>query len=670
MINLSVFSKRCRPQKYHFILMMIFLAILDSCQTAPKRPVYQPEKATVNTQQEYLSAKKSYDLKDPKRALPRLKKFVQQNPNSELTPNAYFLMGQIYAENQDFQNALICYRSASVNDNQIGAEAEVRAAKIALMLGKLDDAKMFIDAFSARAHLSKEQELAMHPLRLELLLKQNKNLEAVSALQVMISSESNPNNKLALQQQATEIIENRLSLDEARQISDHSSYGPLQVPAKFRVGSYFYEQANFGRAKYYLQDVIATAPNSGYSDRAKNMLGLIETRDKVDSKTIGLVVPLSGKRAVVGYKTLKGVQLGLGIYGKSPSNFKLAVIDSEMNPDYARRAIEKLVVEDNVIAIIGGVESKTAGAEAAKAQELGVPFIALSQKSGITEIGDSIFRNSLTGAMLVQKLVDVAMNDMHMSRFAIMFPNDAYGVEYANLFWDQVRANGGTITAAQAYNPKDNDFTPYIQRLVGTYYTEDRKEEYRLRLKAWEEKSQKKLRNAETPTYEKLLPPIIDFDAIFIPDTAQALSSIASYLPYYDVDNIYLLGTNIWNNPVLLTKPELRKTLEHSIFVDSFLTSDKAFQGSDFFAAYKQVFGEDPGIFEVQAYDSALILRQLLQSGADSRIAITSKLQGLKNFPAALGPLSVSVNREIYRPVIDLKIQNGQIVHLNNKQKK
>ncbi len=649
-------------------LSLIVLTIfLNSCQTAPQKAVYHPEKVTAHTQQEYSAAKKTYDAKDHKRALVRLKKFVQLNPNSELTPNAYFLLGQIYSDNQDFANALASYRSASVADTAIGADAEIRAAKIAVKLSRFDDAKMLMNAFSARAHITREQDYAMTNVRLEFLLKQNKNFEALPVIQTLINADANPKNRAALSQQALEIVENRISIDEAREVADSANYGALQIPARFRVGASLFEQGSFGRAKYYLQDIISNAPNSAYYERAKSMVSVIDSRDKVDNKTIGLVVPLSGKRAVVGYKTLRGVQLGLGIYGKQ-SNFRLAVIDSEMNPDYARKAIEKLVLEDNAIAIIGGVESKTAGAEAAKAQELGVPFIALSQKPGITEIGDSIFRNSLTGAMLVQKLVDVAMNEMHMSRFAIMFPNDAYGVEYANLFWDQVRANGGSITAAQPYNPKDSDFAPYIQRLVDTYYTEDRMDEYKLRLKVWEEKNQKRSRNTEVPTYEKLLPPIVDFDAIFIPDTAQALTAIASYLPYYDVDNIYLLGTNIWNSPLLLNKPELHKTLEHSIFVDSFLTSDKAFQSSEFFSSYKKVFGEDPGIFEVQAYDSALILRQLLQSGADSRASVISRLQGLKNFPGALGPLSISANREIFRPVIDLKIQNGQIVQLS-KQK-
>jgi ABC-type branched-subunit amino acid transport system substrate-binding protein len=124
-------------------------------------------------------------------------------------------------------------------------------------------------------------------------------------------------------------------------------------------------------------------------------------------------------------------------------------MDSEGNPDNARRGVERLVKEDNVIAIIGSLLSKTAPAVAAKANELGVPTLALSQKAGVTEVGPSVFRNALTSEMQVRQLVKSAMEDLKLRRFAILYPNDPYGVEYANIFWDEVLARGGVITAAQ-----------------------------------------------------------------------------------------------------------------------------------------------------------------------------------------------------------------------------
>ena len=72
--------------------------------------------------------------------------------------------------------------------------------------------------------------------------------------------------------------------------------------------------------------------------------------------------------------------------------------------------------------------------------------------------------------MQVQHLVNVAMNTLGMKKFAILYPNDAYGVEYANLFWDAVLACGGEIRGIQAYESKSgSNLTDPIRRLVGTF---------------------------------------------------------------------------------------------------------------------------------------------------------------------------------------------------------
>ena len=42
--------------------------------------------------------------------------------------------------------------------------------------------------------------------------------------------------------------------------------------------------------------------------------------------------------------------------------------------------------------------------------------------------------NALTSEMLVRHLVKIAINQKKLKRFAILYPNDPYGIEYANLF--------------------------------------------------------------------------------------------------------------------------------------------------------------------------------------------------------------------------------------------
>lgn len=455
---------------------------------------------------------------------------------------------------------------------------------------------------------------------------------------------------------AIDIVENKLNDEQLEEVAKNSDFGFLRGHAMFRLGEFAIEEKNTSSAKKYFSSVSEFLPGSDLAARSQEIVSQIDSSKNVSAQTVGVVLPLSGKNAPVGQRALRGLEMGLGLHLPG-SQFKLAVMDSEGNPDSARRGVERLVKEDNVIAIVGSLLSKTAPAVAAKSGELGVPTLALSQKSGLTEISPTIFRNSLTTGMQVRGLVRTAMNDLKMKKFAVLYPNDAYGVEFANIFWDEVLARGGQITAVQTYSNKETDFRLVIQRLVGTYFGEARQDEFNFRLK--EAKSSDKKRSVRQSNLENILPPLTDFDGIFIPDSVKAMGQVAAMLSYNDVRNIKLLGTNLWN-----TKDVARRAGNFSnnlLFVDSLSPANAT---SKFANEYRELYNEDPSLIEIQAYDAGLILRQLIASGVASREELTQKLTELKHLPGALGPLSMNADREIERPISALTVEKGEIVPL------
>lgn len=456
---------------------------------------------------------------------------------------------------------------------------------------------------------------------------------------------------------AIDIVENKLTPEQLEDVADDSNYGYIRGHAMYRLGEMAIANRDAKAARKYFAGVSEYLPGSDLALRSQDLLNDLESIRSVSSKTIGVVLPLSGKNAPVGQRALRGVEMGLGLHLPG-SGFKLAVIDSEGNPDTARRGVERLVKEDNAIAIIGSLLSRTAPAVASKANELGVPTLALSQRSGLTEVGPTVFRNSLTTTMQVRHLVRTAMEDLGMKKFAVLYPNDPYGVEFTNIFWDEVLARGGQITAAQTYSNKETDFRLPIQRLVGTYYGEARDDEFKIRLKELQQADKK--RSSRQSNLENVLPPVADFDAIFIPDSAKSLGQISAMLAYSDIRGVKLLGTNLWNTPGIAKR--LGSSAGNIIFVDSYL--DAAQERSRFVSEYRTLFNEEPSLIEIQAYDSALILRQLVASGSDSREALVEKLSRLSKFPGAIGSLSMNSEREIERPVVTLTINNGEIAPL------
>jgi branched-chain amino acid transport system substrate-binding protein len=643
------------------ILSLAFFLILTSCAVVQKKT---PPPSSNQTQSEFSRAEQELQNGQTKLAMSRLKKITSQVTANDMNDDAYLMLGHIYYKQNEFNEAYTAYLSVTNSEFASPRENEALfgAARALYKLGRYDEALSLSNRVRISA-LSAEHKSDFGVLKYNILYQLGDRLEALKTLIALTESTTELDKKERYRIKALEYVESILKENELQAVASQSSYGFVRGHALYKVGLMYFEQRDYSRAESYFSDVINLMPDTDFAQSARNYIDQIAARRRVSPFTIGAVLPLSGRHANIAQKTLRGLQMGLGIQGQRPSDFKLAVIDSESNPDVARRAVERLVIEDGAIAIVGDLLSKTAEPVALKADELGVPVIGLSQKSGLTQIGENVFRNALTSAALVRELVKNAIEVQGMKRFAILYPNDPYGVEYANLFWDQVLLMGGQITAAQTYAPTEKDFSSAISRLVGTYYLEDRADEYTNLVKDWY--SQQKTITARVVPPSDLLPPIIDFDGIFIPDGVKSLGQIASMLVYNDIKGVRLLGTNLWNSSNLIERGT--HLIDHALFVDAKSSIDRAFETSQFYRDYKSLYSEEPSSFEAQAYDTGLALRNAIESGARSRISLRDALLSLRAFQGTVGSVSVNEEREFTRPLVVLTVKAGRIEESQEK---
>ncbi len=662
-----------RPIALWLSSTLLALFLLPGCQTLVEKK-QEAALPTAAMEKEYQSARALLDKGAVTQGLERLQKFASSHPQSTLADDALFSVAQYHERAGEAQEALRVYTQLTQLPVASNFEADAHLG-MGRQLLKLNRAEEALRSAEKSVALSSGAERAL--TRLEAMELKSQALSALGrhldALETLVSvaddadAESvrlgTPAQRLRDRARvlAQEILDAKLSDDDVKSIADSSRYGFLRPAAKFRIGLVLADQRKLSAAKAVFEDVISLAPKSEIAERAEILVTQIEARSRVDSRTIGAVLPLSGRNSAVGYRALRGLQLGLGagLPGKSGSQFRLAIIDSEGNPDLARRAVERLVVEDNAVAIVGGLLSRTATAEATKAQELGVPMLLMSQRSGITDIGEFVFRNALTSRQQTQTLVSYAMDQMGAKRFAVLFPNDSYGVEFANSFWDEVLKRGGQVTAAQSYDPDETDFRSVIQRLVATYYMEDRADEYRARYRAFLDRNPKRSVRQGGPTYEEVLTPAVDFEFLFIPDTPKAAGQILPMLAYYDVDKVRVLGTNVWNNPQFVQRAQ--KAAEGAVFVDGLMSEEKSFVSSEFFRSFREFYAADPGLIETQAYDTGALLRKLISDGATSRISLQEQLSTAQNMPGSLGRFSIGAGREFSRPISILTVKSGKI---------
>jgi branched-chain amino acid transport system substrate-binding protein len=643
-----------------WILIISSFFFIASCSTFSSKQKLNQAPEPVKSQLQL--AQKQYENRQFSQAVKTLNGILKFHRNTDTGDDALYLLAKTYSRLENWEKALSAYTALYDSDyfSSRDSVARVSATKIlTYKLGEYKTALSLIDQ-TLRMRITREQKSDLLELRFTCLSKTGAQLEAFETLVKLSEEHPVAAKRESFKRKARAFLDSRLSGPDLKDFADDSSQSELKVDAMYRYGVLLMGEGRYDEARSYLQSVVSMSPRSYTGNQASQLIKQLSARSVVHQRTIGVVLPLSGRYSSIGYQTLWGLQLSLGIKGgQNTQNVRLAIVDSRGKAENARRAVKRLVEENHAIAIVGGLLSKTAYSASIQAQELGVPFIALSQKEGLTDIGPFIFRNALTIESQLDSLIKTSMEELSFKRFAILYPNDSYGVKISNLFWKKVIEAGGQIKGAQAYAPGETDFKEPIQKLVGTFYVDDRKDEYNKRLREWYEKQGPKGRRRKDPPIG-VLPPVVDFDAIFIPDGPKAIGQIAPMLAYNDVNNVYLIGTNIWNTNEFLRRGQSFVT--RSIFTDGLFGKDEKFLTSPFYRAYVETFNKAPSNFSLLGYDSGLVIRSVLSQDVTTRLDFTKTIQQNKGIPGAVSTLTLNGKKEFVRPVVTLTVKEGEIV--------
>jgi len=404
--------------------------------------------------------------------------------------------------------------------------------------------------------------------------------------------------------------------------------------------------------------LIHSTKDDIWISKGKAFLGRLEEERAVKQDVLGVLLPLSGPFSIYGNEVLKGIQLGMGLAGPiGEPGLTLLIKDTEGEPDQAAAALEDLANTQKVMAVIGPLSSTAAAAAARKSQETGVPIITLSQREGIAEEGDMVFRNLLTPAQEIKGLLDVAVNRMGLKRFGILYPDNAYGRYCMETFWGRLEQMGGVVTAVESYGVDQTDFADEIKKMVGLYYPRP-------------ESLVEKPDDMQTPKDEEGIihpekpEPIIDFDAIFIPDTFQRVAMIAPQLVFHDVLGVQLLGTSAWQSPKLL---EMAKDyIQGAVFCSGFASNAGDPDVRAFVDAYRENFDGDPDILAANGYDTIRLLKELLAvESIRTRRDLAAALLKSQGFKGVSGIITFDSRGEANKKPILLKVSGNTMSLLN-----
>ncbi|HET6461919.1 MAG TPA: penicillin-binding protein activator [Syntrophales bacterium] len=364
----------------------------------------------------------------------------------------------------------------------------------------------------------------------------------------------------------------------------------------------------------------------------------------VDRYAIGCVLPLSGHDAAAGNRALDAIILASGVFDpivKTP--VKIIIEDSQSRPEIARAAVTKLALEDGVICILGPLGADESQGAAREAQRLKVPIITLTRREGITDIGDYVFRSYSTNRVEIESLVKYAIQEMALSRFAILYPDDDYGREMEKMFREKVLRMKGAVLKVVPYQTTETDFADEIKSISVL------------------KQSSSSMKEGVSPEGEGSLD--MGFDALFIPDFPERIRMIVPQLAFHDVRGIKLLGTSTWDTPDILKAGA--DLLGEAIFVDAFSPNSFYPEVNDFTDTYYTNYSREPDTTEALAYDAAgIIVRSIMEDGIKTRGQFRASLLDIRNYRGVTGKTSFSEGRDARKEVFVLTIKDGQIVQI------
>jgi ABC-type branched-subunit amino acid transport system substrate-binding protein len=343
---------------------------------------------------------------------------------------------------------------------------------------------------------------------------------------------------------------------------------------------------------------------------------------------IGVLLPLSGRYRSFGESCLRGIRLALGAVGDRLPVVRTVILDSGGEPKQAASAYEKLATDAGITAVLGPMLSPEVDAIAPASQSSGLVTFTFSQRP--VPGGSPLFRFALTKEDQAHSLAQYAVEENGLRRWATLHPEDAYGREIAAQFRIAVESRGGRVVADVGYDPAKNDLQTEAKRL------------------------QSRIGFVENE------PPRID--GVFLPDSAERLPMLVSYLTFIDVRGVQLLGASGWDRPqeLLAAGP----SIEGGVFVDGFFVYSFRPEVRAFVDAYRDAYQADPGTLEAYGYDAAMLLRDVLGRGAGDRHEVLAEMHRPFSRRGATGETVVTADGRIEKGLFVLKVEEGTVREL------
>jgi branched-chain amino acid transport system substrate-binding protein len=340
---------------------------------------------------------------------------------------------------------------------------------------------------------------------------------------------------------------------------------------------------------------------------------------------MGFVFSMTGGAAAYGATQKEGAELAVEqINAAAGGGPKIAPIfeDDASVPQQGTNVYNKLINGDKVAVVLGPTLSNTAKITNPIAQQIGVPVLGVSNTAGgITEIGDYIFRDSLTEAVVIPNTIKVAKEKLGLKKVVLFYGNDdAFTKSGADVFRKVLQAEGIQILGEQTFAKGDRDFSPQLTQI-----------------------------KSQNP------------DAIVCSALVEEASGIVSQARQLGIPKtVRIIGGNGFNSPALIKNAG--EASEGVIVGAAWNISSTNPLNVKFVDDYTKKYNRPPDQFAAQAFAGVHIAYQAAKAAgtADNRKAIRDAMVKMKGLDTLLGKFSFTEGRDADHTPVVQEVKSGK----------
>jgi branched-chain amino acid transport system substrate-binding protein len=332
-------------------------------------------------------------------------------------------------------------------------------------------------------------------------------------------------------------------------------------------------------------------------------VGLGSTRPLVK---IGLVAPFEGLYRQLGYDVLYAVKLAVQecneAGGVSGHKVELVALDDGNDPAQAPVQARKMIVDSDVMGVIGHFSDETALAVLDEYHRAGLALITPVAADAVTEQGyPEVFRLYARNDLLGKESARYVVEELGMSRLAVLRGRD----DLADAFLQTAEQLGATIVL-----DADVDFTFHVSRF--------------------------------TPA-----------ELVFFSGGAAEGAEWIAQARGIGIEAVFMGGS-------ALDSPQLEQIGGEAVRGTLYVTAaprinDGVRVSADFVADYQALAGRVPGSQAIVAYDATRLLLEALARAIESqgrpvRDAVVAELSALQDYPGLIGPITFDDRGDLVEP--------------------